>query len=48
MAERHHPDFACGVRWDDPAFAIEWPMSQPILSGRDAAYADFDPSLLRC
>jgi dTDP-4-dehydrorhamnose 3,5-epimerase len=48
MAERHHPDFAGGVRWDDPSFAIDWPIGQPILSGRDAAYADFDPSLLPC
>jgi dTDP-4-dehydrorhamnose 3,5-epimerase len=31
-----------GVRWDDPAFAIEWP-AQPdrIMNARDAGYADF-------
>ncbi len=41
MAERHCADAAAGVRWDDPTFAIDWPVRLPILSGRDAAYADF-------
>ena len=31
------------VRWDDPAFAIEWPARDPILSERDAAAPDFVP-----
>ncbi len=35
---------ACGVRWDDPAFGIEWP-EPPVegrtISQRDAAYPDF-------
>jgi dTDP-4-dehydrorhamnose 3,5-epimerase len=47
MTERHHPDLAEGVRWDDPAFAIDWPISQPILSDKDAAHADFN-TLRRC
>lgn len=37
-SERH----AGGVRWNDPAFGIDWPIVQPILSPRDAAYPDFD------
>jgi dTDP-4-dehydrorhamnose 3,5-epimerase len=24
-----------GIRWNDPAVGIEWPVSQPILSGKD-------------
>ena len=43
MAEPHHPESAAGVRWDDPAFAIDWPIGRPILADRDAAYADFCP-----
>ena len=37
----HHPEASAGVRWDDPAFAIEWPIADPILSERDATYLDF-------
>jgi dTDP-4-dehydrorhamnose 3,5-epimerase len=29
------PAFECGVRWDDPALAIDWPISNPVLSARD-------------
>ena len=31
------------VRWDDPAFAIEWPDQPRAISPRDAAIPDFDP-----
>lgn len=37
MAESYHPGFARGVRWNDPAFAIEWPIADPIISDRDRA-----------
>jgi dTDP-4-dehydrorhamnose 3,5-epimerase len=30
-----------GVRWDDPAFGIEWPMPPVVLHPRDASYPDF-------
>jgi dTDP-4-dehydrorhamnose 3,5-epimerase len=29
------------VRWNDPAFGIEWPIRPPFLSERDATYPDF-------
>lgn len=41
MTAPHRPDLACGVRWNDPAFGIIWPLPDPILSERDASYADF-------
>ena len=37
------PELAAGVRWNDPAFGIEWPIADPIVSARDAAYPDFAP-----
>lgn len=43
MSEYYHPDLARGVRWNDPAFAITWPLPQPLLSPRDAGYPDFSP-----
>lgn len=32
---------ARGVRWNDPAFAISWPMEPMVLADRDSAFADF-------
>jgi dTDP-4-dehydrorhamnose 3,5-epimerase len=37
------PSHCRGVRWDDPAFGIEWPdHAHRTLHPRDRAYADFD------
>jgi dTDP-4-dehydrorhamnose 3,5-epimerase len=43
MGHRYVPDAARGVRWDDPAFAIEWPApaQQRTISERDRSYPDF-------
>lgn len=32
-----------GIRWNDPAFGIKWPTDKPLLSGKDANYADYRP-----
>ena len=42
MSEFYHPECARGVRWDDPAFGIEWIISKPIISMRDRRYPDFN------
>ena len=42
MSEFHCPDFAGGVRWDDPAFNIEWPAAFAIISASDRCYPDFE------
>jgi len=41
MSEFYHEDCARGVRWNDPAFGIDWPIPDPILSAKDAAYPGF-------
>jgi dTDP-4-dehydrorhamnose 3,5-epimerase len=32
-----------GVRWNDPAFSIDWPIKPEEISAKDAAWPDFDP-----
>ncbi|ACK67302.1 dTDP-4-dehydrorhamnose 3,5-epimerase [Rippkaea orientalis PCC 8801] len=41
MSEFYHPECARGVRWNDPTFAIEWPIEDPIISEKDRQYEDF-------
>src|SRR5688500_15699112 len=36
MSEFFHPECARGVRWDDPAFAIDWPFTPPTISLKDS------------
>jgi dTDP-4-dehydrorhamnose 3,5-epimerase len=42
MTDFFAPDLNAGVRWNDPAFGIAWPLPAPIMSERDAGCADFD------
>lgn len=43
MSEYFAPDCARGVRWDDPAFGIEWPeVAGRIINERDRSYPPFD------
>ena len=43
MGHRYVPEAAMGVRWDDPAFGIEWPEpgGERTISAKDSAYEDF-------
>lgn len=43
ISEVYKPQSARGVRWNDPLFAIDWPVSDPILSERDRTYPDYAP-----
>jgi dTDP-4-dehydrorhamnose 3,5-epimerase len=29
-------DADAGIRWNDPALAIDWPVAEPVLSDKDA------------
>ncbi len=41
ISEFYAPEHARGVRWNDPAFGIEWPSSDRIILDRDQSYSDF-------
>lgn len=38
MSEAYHPGSARGVRWDDPAFGIDWPVASTGMSDKDRSY----------
>jgi dTDP-4-dehydrorhamnose 3,5-epimerase len=40
--EPYDPALARGVRWNDPAFGIQWPLPPAAMSERDRTYPDFD------
>ena len=44
MSEYYHPGLARGVRWDDPAFGIKWPVGISIMASKDRQFPDFIPS----
>ncbi len=41
MSEIYEPTCARGVKWNDPAFAIEWPPAERLIIERDQTYPDF-------
>jgi len=41
MAAAHEPKAADGVRWNDPAFGIAWPLAVTVISERDRHLPDF-------
>lgn len=43
MSEFYMPEEGRGVRWNDPAFGIEWPAEVKVISARDATYPDYRP-----
>lgn len=42
MSEFWNAASARGVRWDDPAFQIQWPARVEVISERDRTYPDFE------
>lgn len=42
MSTRYVPEAARGVRFDDPAFGIVWPLEVAAISDRDQSWADYD------
>jgi dTDP-4-dehydrorhamnose 3,5-epimerase len=46
MSASYAPGAADGVRYDDPAFAIAWPLAVTDISERDARWPLLDPAAL--
>jgi len=42
MSEFHNAESAQGVRFDDPAFQIDWPERIEVISERDRNYPTFE------
>lgn len=46
ISEFYSPEHSRGVRWDDPAFGIQWPEDERTISDRDRNYPDFSPAMV--
>ena len=42
MSERYQPAWSAGVRFDDPAFAVAWPLPVTCVAAKDRDGPDFD------
>lgn len=41
MSEKYMPEFGRGIRWDDPAVKIVWPLKPTIISKKDLSFPPF-------
>jgi dTDP-4-dehydrorhamnose 3,5-epimerase len=41
MSHDYHPEAERGIRWNDPRFAIPWPLEDLTISEKDRSYRDF-------
>jgi dTDP-4-dehydrorhamnose 3,5-epimerase len=41
MSQAYVPQAARGVRFDDPAFALRWPLDVTVISGKDRSWPDY-------
>jgi dTDP-4-dehydrorhamnose 3,5-epimerase len=47
ISDFYHPECARGLRWNDPAFGVIWPIADVTMSGRDRNYPDFSVEVLK-
>jgi dTDP-4-dehydrorhamnose 3,5-epimerase len=45
IANHYVPDAGGGVRYNDPAFGIDWPLPPTMLSDKDQSWPDFSPEV---
>ena len=41
MSEFYMPEYARGIRWNDPSFNISWPIDVAVISEKDKTLPDF-------
>lgn len=41
VSECYSPAHERGIRWDDPTFAVRWPMTPSVISDKDRSHPDF-------
>jgi dTDP-4-dehydrorhamnose 3,5-epimerase len=41
VAQFYAPEYERGMRWDDPAFGIEWPLEVQVISDKDKSWPDY-------
>jgi dTDP-4-dehydrorhamnose 3,5-epimerase len=41
ISETYQPEYARGVRWNDPGFDFRWPINERVMSERDLSFPDF-------
>ena len=41
ISEAYRPEWARGVRWNDPRFGIKWPIREMVISQRDRDFPDY-------
>ena len=41
VSQSYVPNAEEGIRWDDPFFAIDWPINPSLVSSKDAQWPDF-------
>ncbi|MFW5879218.1 MAG: dTDP-4-dehydrorhamnose 3,5-epimerase family protein [bacterium] len=47
VSEFYAPEHNAGIRWNDPYFNIEWPVTNPVLSQADENQPDFDSNTFK-
>jgi dTDP-4-dehydrorhamnose 3,5-epimerase len=43
VSHRYVPEAEAGVRWEDPTFAIDWPLPVTVISEKDSTWPLIDP-----
>jgi dTDP-4-dehydrorhamnose 3,5-epimerase len=46
VTQFYAPGAEGGVRWDDPAFGVEWPLPVGVISEKDRSWPDYEPQAL--
>jgi dTDP-4-dehydrorhamnose 3,5-epimerase len=44
VSAAYSPEHGRGLRYDDPAFELDWPLPVTVLSEKDRSWADFQPA----